>query len=1074
MKKLLLSSAALLLGALGIASVSQAVLDNSTVRSSSKSDAWDFGAAQLDPETHVNHLTVEVINAWYPGVNPGTAGPVMPATFTAGPLKWVGGTNDRLRTSNTALTRFDANSAGTTTIDGLSMTGALYINATAATGRYFELDLNEDDHVALYLRSDAATGIKMHFQHESQSVQHDQFDVSNVGTRLNMVAKQAGKYRIFDSLGKPYYYRLVRTSATYSAVAGAVSASEGVTLPAGALLNFTNEAGKVWSAPIAAAVYSVNLPVGFAYSLSLDGATGVVITSGDLLNVSAPSTTHNLTVSDVQLNKLTGSIVGLGAELPKLALTFLPDPSANRVFEPVVSINVDAATYSVELEPNCSYTVVAEGVNDFALAESEVTITGDAVQVLNFEEKPRYTVTLNGEGVSAEQIAAMNFSFVNLNEAGYSYSFTGGNSITLRDGVYSVAATGLNDLPLEMALTSNLKVAGESVSKAINFKAVSDWSFADMAITNTTPSYKGMLFSGNIRNEQAKSHLLASAGSEVRIPVVAGEKVIVTFYYSANFTIDGGAAITTNTSTGSTSRTEQVEHLYTGVVPGFVTLNFAGTTYITHVQRVKVAEYRAELRVGAGEEFATINEALAVVAQMNRPAQERVSLLIEPGNYEEMLVINQPNISMVNTAAVPSIALENKGVDIAAGAVRVTSYYGHGYNYYSMHNQKWSADHLAVNRDNGYLSSTNVGAGSTNSSYWNATVVILANGFEADNIIFENSFNQYISTKESQDIVVEWEVGSKGARSTVVGSTEVQNRSFVERAAAVAIANNIDKTQFNNCRIIGRQDSFFGGVNSRVAYYKGAVMGAVDYIFGGMVAVFYQTELVHNTSETSSDIAYITAAQQSAGRGYLMYECRITSAKPGSETASATGSKPGYFGRPWQGVTSEVVFYNTTIEASEFAGQVGKSLIVPIAWASSLGGESQHCYEYGTLELSGENNTAQRASWSNLLTTPVLKDGTPITPFNFTKGTDNWDPIALLVTSTPAAPSSNLRIEGRQGEVLVSGVEARASVNIYTLSGSTLRNVQLEGDGLVAVPAGIYIVQATSQGAVARAKVVVR
>jgi hypothetical protein len=48
------------------------------------------------------------------------------------------------------------------------------------------------------------------------------------------------------------------------------------------------------------------------------------------------------------------------------------------------------------------------------------------------------------------------------------------------------------------------------------------------------------------------------------------------------------------------------------------------------------------------------------------------------------------------------------------------------------------------------------------------------------------------------------------------------------------------------------------------------------------------------------------------------------------------------------------------------------------------------------MEESGENNAANRAAWSTVLTTPTLTDGTDITTFNFTKGNDGWDPIPTL------------------------------------------------------------------------------
>lgn len=179
--------------------------------------------------------------------------------------------------------------------------------------------------------------------------------------------------------------------------------------------------------------------------------------------------------------------------------------------------------------------------------------------------------------------------------------------------------------------------------------------------------------------------------------------------------------------------------------------------------------------------------------------------------------------------------------------------------------------------------------------------------------------------------------------------------------------------------------------------YKGAAMGAVDYIFGAMTAVFYKVDLVMNTSDVASDASYLTAAQQSSGRGFLMYECHVTSTVPGVDTASTYLAKPGYFGRPWQATTSEVVFYNTTVDATHFPGYEGKSMITPAGWNESLGGQSPFMYEYGTIEKSGENNLASRVSWATALTLPVLKDGTAINALHFTKGSDGWDPIPGLI-----------------------------------------------------------------------------
>jgi exo-poly-alpha-galacturonosidase len=308
-----------------------------------------------------------------------------------------------------------------------------------------------------------------------------------------------------------------------------------------------------------------------------------------------------------------------------------------------------------------------------------------------------------------------------------------------------------------------------------------------------------------------------------------------------------------------------------------------------------------------------------------------------------------------------------------------------------------------------------------------------------------------------------WTSGSKGLRPTTIGSTAVQDRPFVERAAAISIVNNVDKVILNKCRVVGRQDSFFGGSNSRVVVYKGAMMGAVDYIFGGMNAVFYQTDLVMNTSDNASDQSYLTAAQQSSGRGYLMYECKVTTALPGTETASVYRSKPGYFGRPWEATTSEVVFYNTTIETSNYPGFVDQSLIMPLGWQNTLGGTSAKMYEYGTIENSGVDNSSSRASWATKLTSPVLTDGTAITTFNFTKGSDGWDPIPQLITDDTLGiknyqAESSVNVFAFKDNVVVSNIKSNTTVSVYSINGALVKSFKTDVDTNFNLNKGIWIV----------------
>lgn len=962
--------------------------------SNGKTDVWDFGAEQLDAEMYNNKLDVETINSWYPATaTPGAAGYVFPS-FNAGVLGWVGGSNDRLRTSNTALTRYDENLSGVT-----GYTGRIYVNASAATGRYFSLDLSEDDEVTVMMLTQSGGG-KINFQYtENPEAQTDVVQVGLTLTEVKFVAKSAGNYHIFDTQDKPSYYRIYRKDAQYITVAGTVDVSAAANIPNTYMVVFTNAAGKSWMVAPNANAYSVDLPAGYSYELSLADANGFIISAGATVEVTPSTSTHNIAVSKVELFTVSGNIIGLGDKISNLELKYTPDPAANKIFVPEPQIDANAGTYTVSLEPNVQYTISAEGVNDFEIPANTLTIgNADQSADITFAAKATQDVSITAEGISAEALAKLALTFTNLNESGYVYSFSSVDGIKLRDGVYSVSYAGLDEYPVELTLTSNLKVAGAATTKNLKFKGVTNWPFNDKVITAATPAYKGLLFTGAISNEIAKGHLVTKADATIKIPVKVGDKVRVTYYYSADFSIEGTQY---TTASNSTSQLEYAEYAYAGTEDGFVTITIgsgAATTYLTNIEVGAVMAYSEMITVGVDKDYQSINDALNAIGKMVRANDERVVVMIDPGNYEEMLVVTQKNVTLKNAAAMPTIGLTNKGVDITEGAVRITSYYGHGYNYYSQGtDQKWHGDILQVNKENGYLSAENKGAGTTNGSYWNATVVISASGFEAEDIIFENSFNQYISKKESEDVVVMWSAGSKGERPTDIGNVNVQKRSFVERAAALSITSGGDKTVLKNCRVVGRQDSFYGAQDARFVAYRGAYMGAVDYIFGGMIGVFYKSELVMNVSDDASDAAYLTAAQQSKGRGYLMYETTVTSAEPGVETASTMRAKPGFFGRPWQATTSEVVFYKTKIETSNYTGSEGKSLISPAGWNNSLGGESNMMYEFASVELSGEDNSASRASWATKLTEPILKDGAEITTFNFTKGTDNWDPIPALL-----------------------------------------------------------------------------
>lgn len=1033
-----------------------------------KTDVWDFGAAQLDETLYNNRLTEEIMNSWYPGVEPGTNNKALPGGFTVGVLSWVGGTgSDRIRTSNTNLTRYDANSSPVT-FEGETFTGSLYVNATASSARYIGLTLSEDDEITIYAKSQSGTG-KLTFEYMGDDMQKDVADVASSLGVTRFVARKSGSYHVYDTADKPFYYRVMRKDASYVTLSGSLNTTGAPGFPSAYSLILTNEAGKEFAQALTSGStsYSVRVPSGYAYTISLGNANGFIITNGASVSMEADAT-REIVIEKVITNKLSGSVTGLSsAQVEKMELIFTPE-NEDRIFVPAPVINKVGLTYTVDIEPNCKYTLSATGVNDYSITNNVVNISADFAFDIVFEPKQTYKTNLVASGLNAEQTSKLNVTFENLNEAGYSYAFTDLGNVYLRDGVYSVACSGLDEYPLELGATSNLTIDGTDASKTLAFKAVTNWSFDDAVITNgATTAYKGMLFNGAAYNEIAKGHLVIKDDATVKVPVNPGEKMIITYYYSAKFFVIEGDVV--EASSGSTSQYETVAYNYQGSVPGYMTIsNVSGMTYITDVTVAKTLAYSPVITVGSDKEYQTINDALSAVRAMTRSNSERVKIMVDPGNYEEMLLINMDNISIINASATPSIALLNSGVDIDENAVRITSYYGHGYDYYSMGtDQKWSEDALRVNKENGYTTYSNAGSGTTNGSYWNATVVVTAKGFEASDLIFENSFNQYISKKESEDVVIEWASGGKGVRPVDQGNAAVQNKSFVERAAAIAYTAGGDRSVLYQCRVVGRQDSFYGAEGARVVAFKGSLMGGTDYLFGGMTLVAYQSDLAMNTSETNTDVSYITAAQQSSARGYLLYNCTITSAMPGTETASAYLSKPGYLGRPWQGTTSEVVFYNTLIKASDNPNYSGKSLISPAGWLSSLGGESKKCYEYGTTEESGENNSADRASWSHVLTAPTLSDGTEITTLNFTKGSDGWDPIPALIATgiedtVVATHGNGLSVVQIGNTVKVSSIDSVTDISVYGINGTLNNRFTAIADTEFTLKQGFWIVKASN------------
>lgn len=625
----------------------------------------------------------------------------------------------------------------------------------------------------------------------------------------------------------------------------------------------------------------------------------------------------------------------------------------------VTTAPVQNGTYTVDLSEQYTYDVSLEGANAYVINSArELAVAKDAgtigfdvninavdlvamkghIKGLGTSELEKLALVFVSDKIYKPEITINGDAYTLSLEKGVTYDIHAGmvNDYAITRRTISASADGMKDLVFEKKPVYRVHIVSEGATK-------NDLSAAEFVFTNLNEEGYVYTFTGT----------------------------------DAIWLRDGVYKV----EVGNTSYTQKLTSNLTIAGKG----ETKKISFAKEVEEEKTA-YRPVLTVGKKNgEFKTINDALIAVYYMDRPNNERVTIAIEPGNYEEMLMIKLPNITLKNASDTPSLQTLNKGVDIDKNAVRITSYYGHGYNYYSMdENGRWSERVLAVSTENGCATYDN------KNQLWNATVAVEADGFQAESIIFENSFNQYISKKEANDTVVALSDAPKGEKDTPrvsmkEGSTAVQNKPMIERASALGINNGYKEIFFDNCKFIGRQDTLFGGTDSTAAFYNCSIYGGVDYIYGGMTAVFAKCDLVFNTSEDPNDTGYVTAAQQNKGsRGYLMYNCTITSTTPGVDTASVKTSKPGQFGRPWKADTSEVLFYKTIIEQTDFNG-VSEPLIQPQGWINTLSGESPFMQEYASKDAAGAPaDTRARAGWAGVLSanadgSVTLVDGTKVT-----------------------------------------------------------------------------------------------
>lgn len=367
---------------------------------------------------------------------------------------------------------------------------------------------------------------------------------------------------------------------------------------------------------------------------------------------------------------------------------------------------------------------------------------------------------------------------------------------------------------------------------------------------------------------------------------------------------------------------------------------------------------------GKYNNYNTVTEALSACQKINPTSEaSRITVHIAPGTYREQLVVQTPYVTFVNDEA-------------SKGDVILTWYYGIGYKYYSV-------------GSDGRYNASNAAAKSSKAEptqRWGGSVQLLskATDFKAENIVFENSFNRYVTKEEIADGVT-----PSGSQSITYDRTnqwaDVRSKAATERGAALTI--DADRTEFYNCKFLGSQDTLYTG--SKTGYFKNCkIEGNTDYIFGSGDYVFDNCELSFYGYSSTAVGGYITAARQQT-RGYLFNNCKITG-NPNQSVSS------GYLGRPWSS-TAVVLFLNTTL--------ANDNLIKPEGWTSMSGVEPTQATfkEYGTKLANGTPvNLSNRKG--NVLS---ASDAATVKVTDYFSG---WTPTFLNKTSSDNGNNNNSNI----------------------------------------------------------------
>ena len=676
-------------------SLTQARSSAPTQAGNGKIDVVDFGAEQFDEDIYNNLLTVDIANSFYDSsITAGSTGANIGdfTIYDAQGNEFIyfcagGKTNNRYRTTNTAVTRFDEKNK--TDADGNVYAGYIYSNNSSTDSVYMNFTLEENDVLELMLGSNGNSAT-YYLVSPSGDVQTFNYSGQYGVEKATFYAAESGTYKLYCSNEKLVIARATRTHTVPVKVTGTATYVDannlGTEAPLGFSLVFTNKqtGGTVVAAVGADGTYSAYLYETFDYDVTLQDANGYVIASEDEISIAdgAGDTTYDVVINPVELVTIKGSLEGISADAAaNLKLTF----NSDNIYIPELTL-ADDLTFTLKVEAGVVYDVVATDAGDYNLLTTTITTTTDSTQNIRFEKKETYDATITLAGVSDEDAANAVITLTNINETyedgtAYTYTYNYGDVISLREGQYSIKVTGLGNLAYEQAPTYDLKLGSYDNTEAktgnsveVKFYKVTDWDFSvynqaysgnGIETVNGSNYYYGLALSSNVLEN--KTYLLLNEGTDadgntvkgtIEVPVSKGDVVTLSYCYSAYFTA-GDVSVANKSGSTSTIETTTVVATEDGTLT--ISSN-GGQTYFTEISVVTPTEYKAVVTVGKDKDYQTINDALDAVRTMSRSDDETVTIVIDPGTYQEMLVIDVANVTLANAAGDDASIEDRKSV----------------------------------------------------------------------------------------------------------------------------------------------------------------------------------------------------------------------------------------------------------------------------------------------------------------------------------------------------------------------------------------------------------------------------